>query len=139
MRDDANLQLLDPADLPPFLNLNPEYRDQYRDGSRDRDTDREDRVAKCWLLSEPEPIRYVWQGFIPEGFVTSLFADGGTGKSFLAAALAVHIASGLSFLGADVLNGNVLVVDAEVDCAEFLRRAFSIARGLGMAKLPEGL
>lgn len=96
-------------------------------------------LVRTWEADEPPPLRWVVQDLIPEGFPASLYGDGGTGKSLLAQTIAMHTAIGIPFLGHEVLRGRVLYVDAEMDEAEFLRRAYRIARGLGLSRPPEGL
>jgi|GEM_PF-2120504 len=88
---------------------------------------------------EPEPRHYRVAGLLPADATTSLYADGGSGKSLLAVHLACHVALGLPWLGLDVDSTPVLYVDAELDVDEFGRRAFRVARGLGLDRPPAGL
>jgi hypothetical protein len=97
------------------------------------------RLVPVWKLPEPEPIRFVWGELIPENFATSLYGDGGQGKSFLALALGIHVATGRPFLGREVLQRPVVYLDAELNDSVFRERAFRVARGIGIEKPPEGL
>lgn len=96
-------------------------------------------AVRVWEMPEPEPLRWAWSGLMPIGFPSLLFAHGGSGKSFLALGLALHVVSGRSFLAREVVRGPVLYLDAELDKDEFLRRAYRVARGMGLDRIPEGL
>jgi hypothetical protein len=90
-------------------------------------------------LEEPPPRREVVGGAIPEGATTILYGDGGQGKSLVALHLATCTVAGLPWLGLPVIKGPVLYVDAELDVEEFTRRAYRVARGLGLDRPPAGL
>lgn len=94
---------------------------------------------RTWEAPEPPPLRFVVADLLPEGYPTSLYGDGSTGKSYLALILGMHVVLGLPFLGRNVVKGRVLFADAELDEDEFLRRAYRVARGLGLPAPPEGL
>ena len=53
--------------------------------------------------------------------------------------LAYSIALGEPFLGRSVRRGDVLILDAELNEAEALRRIHRIRRGLGLDRVPKGL
>jgi len=97
------------------------------------------RVSRLSDGSEPEPMRFLLEDFIPEGYPTMLYGDGGQGKSLLALHLGCSVAAGVPFLGKTVVKGNVLYCDFELDEREQKRRAYKAARGLGLARPPEGL
>ena len=88
---------------------------------------------------EPEPQRWVIDGWIPEGFVTILFAPGGSSKSFLCQYMAIRIVLGMQIFGRDVVQGPVLFLDGELDRDSWLRRGYMLARGMGMQRIPRGL
>ncbi|MBX6723378.1 MAG: AAA family ATPase, partial [Dactylosporangium sp.] len=96
-------------------------------------------VVQVWERSEPDTRRYVVEDFIPEGAITSLFGDGGTGKSYFTVYVGSCVATGRDVLGRAVTQGPVLFVDAELDEDEFVRRAYAVARGMGLERPPEGL
>lgn len=96
-------------------------------------------AVRTWELPEPPPLRFVVSDLLPEGYPTSLYGDGGSGKSYLAMILGTHIVLGIPFLGRDVVKGRVLFADAELDEDEFMRRAYRVARALGLPHPPEGL
>jgi hypothetical protein len=89
----------------------------------------------------PEPPRRGWlvPDLLPEGTVSCWFGDDGTGKSVLALALAICVASGEPFLDRPVQQGSVLYVDTEFDQDEFIRRAYKLARGMGLSAPPAGV
>jgi hypothetical protein len=76
---------------------------------------------------------YLIQPFVAASGVTVLFGPGGTGKSTLAAALALTVMSGESILG-DFVNdtGPVLWIDYEADMNEPFMREAAFRRFLGM-------
>lgn len=94
---------------------------------------------RTWETPEPPPLRFVVADLLPQGYPSSLYGDGATGKSYLALILGMHVVLGMPFLGRDVLQGPVLFADAELDEHEFLRRAYRVGRGLGLRQPPEGL
>lgn len=109
-----------------------------RDGSRvGKELDA--RLVRLADRPEPEPMEWVWDGLIPAGFATSLIGDGGTGKSMFALRLACSIALGEPFLGRAVQRGDVLILDAELNESEALRRLHRIRRGLGLDRIPHSI
>jgi len=93
-------------------------------------------IADC---TEPPPRRWLVQKLIPEGAASSLYGDGGVGKSNLALMLASSVALGTEFAGLPTRRCCVLWLDAEMDLQEFLRRAYAVARGMGRERPPEGV
>lgn len=90
-------------------------------------------------LPEPEPRGWVVPDLLPEGAVSILFGDDGTGKSIVATHLALCVATGRPFLDRPVRGGKVLFVDTEFDESEFVRRVYRLARGMGLEGPPPGL
>lgn len=88
---------------------------------------------------EPGPRIDLVAGLIPEGHTTLLYGDGGQGKSFLALALASCVAMGRPFATVGTKQTGVLMLDWELDLEEHSRRAYRIARGLGLDRPPGGL
>jgi hypothetical protein len=105
------------------------------------DDDGDDGPVAVDVSTLPEPPRRGWlvPDLVPEGTVTSWYGDDGTGKSILAQALAICIASGQPFLDRPVQQGVVLYLDTEFDEDEFVRRAYQLARGMGFAAPPAGV
>ncbi len=87
-------------------------------------------------LAEPPPRVDLVEGLLPEGYITVLYGDGGMGKSYLALAIATCVALEKRFLGRGVKPTGVLYLDWEVDQNEAARRAFQIARGMGLERPP---
>lgn len=96
-------------------------------------------IVEAGQMAEPGPRRWRVEGLLPEGFPSILYGDGGQGKSYLALALATAVVSRQPFLGLEVMAGPVLYLDWELDSDEFARRAYQIARGLGLERPPVGL
>jgi len=87
--------------------------------------------------TERRPVgRQAWvvQDVVPAGHVSLLYGAPGLGKSTVAAHLALHVATGRSWLGYAVPAGGmpVLYVDGELDAAVFRRRVAALAAGLGL-------
>ena len=99
-------------------------------------------LARVWELPEPEPRTYLLGGLIPKGAITLLYADGGMYKSFIVLYICILLLVGqpLTLAGRSLQKcKSVLYLDAELDLEEFTRRAFRLARGLGLERPPEGL
>jgi RecA-family ATPase len=90
-----------------------------------------------WDRPEPEARGYTVPGLVPEGSVTSLYGDGGSCKAYVVGYLCTCIAAGRKWLDRAVRQGSVLYLNAELDADEFLRRAYAIARGMGLEKVPK--
>ncbi|HEY3373736.1 MAG TPA: AAA family ATPase [Candidatus Aquicultor sp.] len=90
-------------------------------------------------IDEPAPMEFIVEDFVPENYPTMFYGDGGQGKSYLILCLGSCVAEGKEFLDKSTKKGNVLYVDFELDEAEQARRAFKVARGLGLERPPEGL
>jgi hypothetical protein len=85
----------------------------------------------------PMPLRetYRLEPLLPQDQVSILFGDGGTGKSTLAAAIAVSIKSGATLVdGWTPRRANVLYLDWEAGVASINRRVRGVALG---AHIPE--
>lgn len=87
----------------------------------------------------PPPQEFVLADYIPADCVTSLYAKGGSSKSFLALILGMHVVRGEKIFDREIQQGNVLYLDSELDERTALRRAWMIANGLGIDRLPNGL
>lgn len=99
-------------------------------------------LVRVWELPEPEPRDYWLEGLIPRGALTLLYADGGMYKSYIVLYICMLVLLGhpLTLAGRSLQRcRSVLFLDAELDDEEFRRRAFQLARGLGLQKPPEGL
>lgn len=90
-------------------------------------------------LTEPPPSSWTVANIIPEGHTTLIYGDGGQGKSYLVLALASCVASGIDFATLPVIKGPVIYVDYELSEEEQARRAYKVARGLGLEKPPGAL
>lgn len=106
-----------------------QVRERYREGEPPRD------------LREPLAVygnRWLVEPFVERGGSTILFADGGTGKSLTALAVAMTVASGCPIVGA--LHGDprpVLYLDWETSVETTLERFDAIAAGARLDTRPE--
>lgn len=88
-------------------------------------------VSAMGLAGIPIPTRlWVLEGLIPSRTITSLYGDGGTGKSLLSIQLAICLATGSPFLGMPVKKHRVFAVYCEDDHDELHRRIDSVLHGV---------
>ena len=81
----------------------------------------------------PAPLRqWLVQDWIPIGYATGLYGDGGLGKSLLLQQLLTSVATGLPWLGLNVRAGNAFGFMCEDDPAELHRRQEAINRQIGV-------
>lgn len=84
-----------------------------------------------WIA--PAPLRqWLIQDWIPIGYATGLYGDGGLGKSLLLQQLLTSVASGLPWLGHTVRAGPAFGFMCEDDPDELHRRQEAINRDLGL-------
>ena len=79
------------------------------------------------LSGEPPEREWLVPQIIPQGTVTLLYGDGGTGKSLIALQLAVAVAIGRFWLNKSTGSGPVIYFSAEDDRGELHRRTAAIA------------
>ena len=97
------------------------------------------RVLEVADLTEPGPRLWRVRNLVPESYPTSVYGDGGQGKSLIALAVGTVVTTGRSFLGMPTIKGKTLYLDWELDPEEFTRRAYQVARGMGMDGPPVDL
>src|SRR4051794_23614252 len=78
------------------------------------------------------PRRFVAKGWIPVGCVTSLYGEGGIGKSMAAQLLATAVVTGRCWLGIETERCRVLALFCEDDEQELWRRQERINSTLGV-------
>lgn len=111
----------------------PDYLKHYVNGQSHTLKHDELQGAALWDFSEPPPPQpWVIDGLVPEGHITLLVADGGLGKSYLAAYAMTCVALGKAFLGKPVRRGAVLYVDFELSLNDQRRRMWQIFRGMSL-------
>jgi hypothetical protein len=74
---------------------------------------------------------------LPRDKATIIFGAGGTGKSYLACAIAVSVATGRSLLGYQPEPAPVLYLDWETDQFEIDGRVKAVSAGMGLTETPE--
>ena len=97
------------------------------------------QIIEAASLPNPGPPQWVVADLIPDREITSLYGDGGVGKSFIGMNLAQCVVKGQSFLQIPTTRCNALYVDAEVGETATVHRAYQIAAGLGRDRPPDGL
>ncbi len=90
-------------------------------------------------MDEPEPMKFIVEDILPDNYLSVIFGAGASGKSYLALTIVCCVAMGIDFLGKSVIKGNVLYLDFELEQYEQTRRAYRVARGLGLERPPKGL
>src|SRR3990172_5453044 len=91
---------------------------------------------------KPQNMTWLLEYAIPDKFPTTIYGDGGLGKSYLGLYFATLATLGKqNFLGLRFPEGplNVLYLDWELDIDEFSRRTLKIANGLGLSEIPSNL
>lgn len=88
-------------------------------------------------LKEPPPAEPVMGGLIAKNHSTTIYGDGGQGKSLIAMAIGLAFARGKKFLDHPLPKGRVLYLDWELSQEQQLRRAFQLSRGMGYSRPPK--
>ncbi len=81
---------------------------------------------------EPEPPAWRLEGWLPEGTVTLLAANGGVGKSNLSLQLGVALVHGQEFMGLQTKQSKVLVLSGEDEARTVHFRVGNICRDMGV-------
>ncbi|WP_374292553.1 AAA family ATPase [Paenirhodobacter enshiensis] len=119
------------ADLPPADDMPPD--DRFGPAHNPFIDDTPQRTSRFFpasdLSGKPVPTRnWLVPDLVPSRVVTSLYGDGGTGKSLLALQLAYAVATEGRWLGRGVSGGRVLFISAEDDEDELHRRLDAIVQ-----------
>ncbi|MDO8670545.1 MAG: AAA family ATPase [Dehalococcoidia bacterium] len=92
------------------------------------------------LCDLPQEAHSPWliENFIPRGETTTIFGEGGSGKSMLALALAISVHVNVQMVPgfSPVQQGNVLYLDWETNNLRITRRARTLARAVDEMALP---
>lgn len=83
--------------------------------------------------TQPDPVTWALEGWLPHRHVTLLAANGGVGKSNLSLQLAVSIGTGTEFMGIPTTQGKVLIISAEDDAQLVHLRMNHICKDAGIA------
>jgi len=82
--------------------------------------------------TEPEPTSWSLDGWLPEGTVTLLSANGGVGKSNLSLQLGVALTQGKPFMNIETATSKVLVLSGEDEARTVHFRVANICSDLGL-------
>ncbi|NBV88326.1 MAG: hypothetical protein EBR88_02250 [Betaproteobacteria bacterium] len=82
--------------------------------------------------TEPEPTSWRLDGWLPEGTVTLLSANGGVGKSNLSLQLGVALTQGKPFMNIQTATSKVLVLSGEDEARTVHFRVANICNDLGL-------
>jgi hypothetical protein len=79
---------------------------------------------------KPRPTRWVWKPYVAAGAVTLLRGEPGTGKTYVALAMAAAVTTGGALYGADpCTQGSVVYLSANHDPCCLLRPRFDLLKG----------
>jgi RecA-family ATPase len=81
---------------------------------------------------QPEPTSWRFEGWLPEGTVTLLSANGGVGKSNLSLQLGVAMAHGMSLFDIETKPSKVLILSGEDEARTVHFRVANICADLGL-------
>src|SRR6185437_11096178 len=87
--------------------------------------------SKHWLTEAPLR-EWLIQDWIPIGYVTGMYGDGGIGKSLILQQLATSISLAMPWMGLDAKGGRAFAFMCEDDAAELHRRQEGINRSYGV-------
>lgn len=98
-----------------------------------------DRTAQVATLPDMEVPEFLVEDLLPMDSDTIIFGDGASGKTFIAYAIALEVATGGAFCGLRVRPGGVLILDYETGprMVKFRLRRLLAGMGLDPAILPE--
>lgn len=82
-------------------------------------------------IPDPGEQEFLVDTILPKGAATALYADGASGKTFLALRLMIAVALGDDFAGFAARKGAVLFIDYETDNLTWRRRMRRLYQGLG--------
>ena len=82
--------------------------------------------------THPEPTNWRYEGWLPEGTVTLLSANGGVGKSNLSLQLGVALAHGMSLFDIETKPSKVLILSGEDEARTVHFRVANICADLGV-------
>lgn len=96
----------------------------------------------CIADLEPQPVEWLWPGYIPAGMITIIDGDPGLGKSYLTCDLAARVSRGLPMPphGGEALTepAGVLLCNAEDDPARTIRpRLDALGANVSRVHLPD--
>lgn len=98
------------------------------------------RAVRFSDMPAPKDRKYLVEGLVPEGYPMVVYGEGGSVKSTLALSLSISVAQGeREWMGRAVRQTPVLYVDFELEGEEQTRRAYKLARGVGLDKPPPSL
>lgn len=80
------------------------------------------RITTSLLQQKPPVKEFLWEGAIPVGDVGTLVGPGAAGKSALMVGLAVHMALRLEYLGRKTMCRRTVIVSAEDNLDDYLRK-----------------
>jgi len=133
------------SDKPNKKTATELLEDFHKLGDEISESNHDSKFQLIKLSEQPKPTakrEWLLDRAIPLNFPSLIYADGGIGKSYLGLLWAILATlGGQIFLNLKFSNTKfkVLFLDFELDISEITRRAYQIASGLNLSKLPEHL
>lgn len=93
---------------------------------------RGDPTTVIGYLPQRTKPRYRMYPFVLEENMSSLFGNGGSGKSYVACFIAVSVQTGMPFLGYSPIQGNVLILDWEATQEDWDEMIKAVSAGFGI-------
>ena len=87
-------------------------------------------VGINWLTKKPPELQFTWEQYLPRKSVALLVAEGGTGKTYFAQALAQSVAGGIPFLNLPTRQGIAVHIAFEEVPDELRRRQYAIFKNV---------
>ncbi len=99
-----------------------------------------DKIIQLSKQPPPMPREWIVDKLIPKNCLTTIYASGGIGKSYLAIALGINACIGnQTFIGKNFYSHplNTLFLDYELDKDEIMRRSIELFKGMGSEGIPD--
>ena len=117
---------------PPTININLGTSSPDEPAPEPTPGDLEPMDWSSLAHTQPEPTNWRYDGWLPEGTVTLLSANGGVGKSNLSLQLGVALAHGMSLFDIQTKPSKVLILSGEDEARTVHFRVANICADLGI-------
>ena len=118
---------------PPTININLATSSPDEPAPEPTPGDLEPMDWGSLAHTQPEPTNWRYDGWLPEGTVTLLSANGGVGKSNLSFQLGVALAHGMSLFDIPTKPSKVLILSGEDEARTVHFRVANICQDLGIS------
>lgn len=133
----ASVQIVNLPFLPEKGDVS-DYLDNGGDGASlmalAEAADLSDRYPVHWAreaIAIPPPVEWIVDGIMSRGTLSMFYGDAGTKKTWLLLSAAICIAKGIPWLGREVTQGPVLIIDEESGHRRLWSRMHQLMKGYG--------